>query len=386
MKRIFIFDYIMKLMIKEGFSKRVAILNMIRVLLVVGFLEALYYNRTLVLVISLIGFVITFIPSVLGKIVGRKIPAEFELIVILFIYGILFLAEVRGLFDFLWWDVVLNLLASIALGLVGITIAYVLQKEEVMDASPFVIVFLAFCFSFAVGGLWEIFEYSLDGLLGTTLQKGMQDTMMDLVVNAIGAFFVSLVGFFYIRKGKNIMSAFVVKFLEKNRRFFKTKDSLEKSSELIDNVVRRGESEKLEFKSTLRTNLHTDEFDKKIEHAVLKTIVAYLNSRGGSLLVGVSDKGEILGLEKDKFVDNDNLKLYLTNIIKHQVGSQFLPFIDFELFPYKDKHVLKIDCKSSNKRVFLREGREEEFYIRNGPTSTKLGGNELIDYVKYRFG
>ena len=373
-------------MIKEGFSKRVAILNMIRVLLVVGFLEALYYNRTLVLVISLIGFVITFIPSVLGKIVGRKIPAEFELIVILFIYGILFLAEVRGLFDFLWWDVVLNLLASIALGLVGITIAYVLQKEEVMDASPFVIVFLAFCFSFAVGGLWEIFEYSLDGLLGTTLQKGMQDTMMDLVVNAIGAFFVSLVGFFYIRKGKNIMSAFVVKFLEKNRRFFKTKDSLEKSSELIDNVVRRGESEKLEFKSTLRTNLHTGEFDKKIEHAVLKTIVAYLNSRGGSLLVGVSDKGEILGLEKDKFVDNDNLKLYLTNIIKHQVGSQFLPFIDFELFPYKDKHVLKIDCKSSNKRVFLREGREEEFYIRNGPTSTKLGGNELIDYVKYRFG
>ena len=64
-------------------------------------------------------------------------------------------------------------------------------------------------------------------------------------------------------------------------------------------LIKRGENEKIEFKSTLRINLHTKEQDKKVENSVLKTIVAFLNSEGGTLLIGVSDCGEIIGIEKD---------------------------------------------------------------------------------------
>ena len=64
-----------------------------------------------------------------------------------------------------------------------------------------------------------------------------------------------------------------------------------------EKLIQTGETAKLEFKSTLRWNILADRIDKEIEHSVLKTIVAYMNSEGGTLLVGVKDDGDILGTE-----------------------------------------------------------------------------------------
>ena len=361
----------------------------IRIMLLLAFVVGLQKERYLVLFVAVFAFFVTFLPRILERIRGVSVPAEFEIMVLLFIYGVLFLGDVRGFYaEYWWWDVILNFGASIALGFIGLTILYVLYKEEVIDASPLVVVILAFCFAFAIGGLWEIFEYILDNLFGFALQQGsLQDTMEDLIVNAIGALLVSVAGYVYMRTGeKNIVSGFIMKFMLKNPKLFKSKKHLESSADKITRIIKKGESERLEFKSSLRTNLHTGEFDKKVENAVLKTIVAYLNTHGGTLLVGVSDSGNILGLEKDKFPNNDKLNLYFTNMIKHHIGNEFLPYIDYELFPIEDKHVLKVECKESSKRVFLKEGQEEEFYVRNGPSSAKLTGSALLDYVENKFG
>ena len=184
---------------------------------------------------------------------------------------------------------------------------------------------------------------------------------------------------------QNLISNFITKFLQNNPKLFKSRKYLENSSEKTLAIISKGEDRKMEFKSTLRTNLHASQFDKEVELAVLKTIVAYLNTEGGVLLVGVSDKGEVIGLEKDCFENNDKLKLHLSNLIRQHIGHQFFPFINYELYPVNDKHVLKIDCLSSTKRVFLKVGKEEEFYIRNGPSSAKLTGNALIDYITGKF-
>lgn len=68
-------------------------------------------------------------------------------------------------------------------------------------------------------------------------------------------------------------------------------DANENGNLSVEELIHRGESERLEFKSTLRWNLHTDSKDKRIEHAVLKTIAAFLNTQGGTLLIGVEDDG-----------------------------------------------------------------------------------------------
>ena len=151
-------------------------------------------------------------------------------------------------------------------------------------------------------------------------------------------------------------------------------------------MINIGENERIELKSSFRTNLHTKEFDRRIEHAMLKTITAFLNTKGGELLIGVSDGGHILGLEDDNFQNNDKMMLHLTNLLKTHIGNEFLPFIKTEIIEFDEKKVLLITCKESKNRVFLKIGGEEEFYVRNGPSSVKLEGSSLVDYIRHKFG
>ena len=66
-----------------------------------------------------------------------------------------------------------------------------------------------------------------------------------------------------------------------------------------EELIKRGESKTLEFKSTLRWNLKEDRKDQAVTRAVLKTIAAFLNTEGGDLLIGVADDGSIVGIEQD---------------------------------------------------------------------------------------
>ena len=362
------------------------IINFIRLMLVFAFFEAFRNQRTLVFYTSIIALGVTFIPNFLNKAFKIKVPADFEIMLLLFVYGLVFLGDIKGFFDFWWWDIFLNLIAATALGLIGLTVLFVLNKEERIDASPAIIAIFAFCFAFAAGGLWEIFEYGMDNLFNFNLQESSADTMKDLVVNSIGALFVSLGGYYYLKNGKVILiSSLIKKFVEKYPKFFRSEKVKKNHPEIMKELISKGENRKLEFKSTLRTNLHTKEFDKKIEHSVLKTVSAYLNSDGGTLLVGVSDDGTILGLNSDKFENHDKLNLHLTNMIKHHIGNEYLPFIRHEIIRLDEGHVLKIDCKKSKKPIFMKVKDDEEFYIRNGPSTAKLRGSSILDYVNHKF-
>jgi hypothetical protein len=161
---------------------------------------------------------------------------------------------------------------------------------------------------------------------------------------------------------------------------------LANDSDYILELIRRGESKKLEFKSTLRMNLITGKPDWNIEHAVLKTIVAYLNTDGGILLVGVSNSGEILGVKNDGFPNEDKFLLHFKQLIKQHIGLNYAPMIEYTLVPVSGKDVLEIDCKKSDEAVFLKPDKnEEEFYIRIGPSSERLKGSKLVEYVNRRY-
>lgn len=92
-------------------------------------------------------------------------------------------------------------------------------------------------------------------------------------------------------------------------------------------LIAIGETGATEFKSTLRTNLHTGQPDEKIALAALKTIAGFLNASGGTLLVGVADDGAALGLKADGFASEDKMALHLINLIRTRIGDLFLPYI-----------------------------------------------------------
>jgi len=161
---------------------------------------------------------------------------------------------------------------------------------------------------------------------------------------------------------------------------------LANDSDYILELIRRGESKKLEFKSTLRMNLITGKPDWNIEHSVLKTIVAYLNTDGGILLVGVSNSGEIMGVKNDGFPNEDRFLLHFKQLIKQHIGLNYAPMIEYTLVPVSGKEILEIDCKKSDEAVFLKTDKnDEEFYIRIGPSSERLTGSKLIEYVNRRY-
>lgn len=361
------------------------IMNSVRFLLFIAVLIALFDNRRLVLIMGLFGLAVTFVPSAIKRIWRVDLPKDAEVILILFIFGILLMTDITGMFgNFWWWGALISGGTAIALGLVGLTMMNFLNEENKMGASPFLIVFFAFCFAVAFGVLWETFEFFVDTIFAFSLQTSLLDTMTDISSNIAGALLISATGFYYLKTGKKSpVSSFVIKMMEKRPQVFKSKNDPERE---VSEMIKKGEHEKLEFKSSMRTNLHTNEVDPRIEHSVMKTVNAYLNSDGGTLLVGVSDNGEILGLDVDKFVNTDRLTLHLTNMIKKHIGNEHLPYIKHSIVPVEGKQVLKIDCQPSDKHVFLRNGNEEEFYVRNGPSSAKLSGSSLIDYVNNKFG
>ncbi len=153
------------------------------------------------------------------------------------------------------------------------------------------------------------------------------------------------------------------------------------SSEMIVS----GESDSVEFKSTLRMNTHTNKKDKNIEFAILKTIVAFLNTEGGHLFVGVNDEGEALGLEIDKFANHDKLMLHFTNLVKNKIGSLYLKYIHTSIELFEGKEIFRIDCLPASHPAYLLDDNDDFFFIRTGPATTKLRTSKIYDYILDRF-
>ena len=152
----------------------------------------------------------------------------------------------------------------------------------------------------------------------------------------------------------------------------------------IQDMITRGESKRREFKSTMRMNLHTNKPGKEIETAWLKGVAAFLNTDGGTLLLGVSDDGEILGLEADKFESEDHAQLHFKNLIAAQIGAEFSKYIEFRTVTIEDKLIGIAECQRSDEPVFLKHTKGESFFIRNGPSSDELPVSQALDYIKNR--
>jgi hypothetical protein len=150
-------------------------------------------------------------------------------------------------------------------------------------------------------------------------------------------------------------------------------------------IIKAGESDKVEFKSTLRYNLHTNKFGREIEHAALKTLAAFLNTWGGILLIGVDDRQEIPGIDPDKFESDDRALLHLTQMVNERLGSHFMQFINSSIEIIENRKIIRIDVSPSNRPAFLTNNNEEFFYVRTGPSTTELKPSMIYDYIDNRF-
>lgn len=207
------------------------------VLLLVGVMAieagvAIWLGRWLQLLVVLAVMGLTLLPLALSRRFAVHIPPQFQVLVIAFVFAALFLGEVRGYYTrYWWWDIALHTSSGVLLGILGFLLVYVFNEDERIDLhlSPGFVALFAFVFALAIGTVWEIFEFSMDRLAGTTMQKpmfgdasGLTDTMWDLIVDALGALAVALYGRRYLRRGQRSMLRDLIEgFLSRNPRLFR---------------------------------------------------------------------------------------------------------------------------------------------------------------------
>jgi len=176
--------------------------------------------------------------------------------------------------------------------------------------------------------------------------------------------------------------------IEEGYKMLVEKDTSKSDKEIKQNlaeIIRGGESGMVEFKSTLRVNLHTGQIDSRMELAVLKTIAGFLNLRGGTLFIGVSDDKVSLGVEIDKFPNEDKMSLHLSNLIHDKIGPQFMLYIQPHFEEYDEGRVFVINCSPSKSPVFVKDGNIERFCIRTGSSTSELSPSDTQEFIKQRF-
>jgi len=150
-------------------------------------------------------------------------------------------------------------------------------------------------------------------------------------------------------------------------------------------TINNGENNFTEFKSTMRYCLREKKPMPYIEHGILKTINAFLNSEGGTLIIGVEDNGNILGLDMDYATfgnkGKDGFLLHFDNIIIKSLGKEQQNDIDIKFEKVDNKEIAIIEVRTSNKPVFLSSNGDKTFYVRHAASSRQYDISEAYEYI-----
>ncbi len=189
---------------------------------------------------TVFGLLVINLPSFLTKKFMWKIPPCFFAAFMLFLWGAIFAGEAwQFYYRIPFWDNILHLMSSMMAALLGFSLIDILnndKKHSAVSLSPFFVAVFSVAFAVLIGVLWEIYEFVFDGALGLNMQKfaieaeadgeiladlvgraALHDTMMDLIVDTLGAVVIATVGYISLKFDKGWINAFKVEVGSKDR-------------------------------------------------------------------------------------------------------------------------------------------------------------------------
>jgi hypothetical protein len=155
-------------------------------------------------------------------------------------------------------------------------------------------------------------------------------------------------------------------------------------------LIAHGESAEVEFKSSLRHDAETGGANTELTKAVTKTLAAFLNCRGGTLLIGVADSGDVVGIENDlktlgRKPNLDGFELCLREAVGSHLGNDVNPVIDLS-FASVDGHTVAIaSCAAHHKPVFHEDRGSVSLFVRAGNGTRPLDVREAVEFVSSRW-
>ncbi len=154
----------------------------------------------------------------------------------------------------------------------------------------------------------------------------------------------------------------------------------------ITEIIADGENEKVEFKSSIRYDYFRKTTNRELELVIAKTIVGFMNAKGGKLIIGVDDDGNVLGLEKDfktlKHKNRDGYEREVYRIISTQLGHEACFSNHISFYVVNEKEICVIDIEPSREPAYVNDGAGTTFYVRTGNATYPLTVKETVDYLK----
>ncbi len=154
---------------------------------------------------------------------------------------------------------------------------------------------------------------------------------------------------------------------------------------LINKLILQEESRNLEFKSSIRWDFNTRKVNKDLEKTVLKSLVAFMNTDGGTLILGVNDDKKIIGLKNDikslRSKNIDGLIQYITGLFCSYIGSENSRLISIQPAEIEGRTLCLVKIERSNEPVFFTEDEVSMFFVRSGNTTRQLNSKETYKYI-----
>ena len=159
----------------------------------------------------------------------------------------------------------------------------------------------------------------------------------------------------------------------------------DQSGTSIEELLEHMETDRVEFKSSAYYSYRPGVPEKVVTEAVVKTVAGFLNSEGGTLAIGISDDGEILGIQPDldaKNMDPDRYVNSLTSVIGGSLGSDASTMAKIRLEAVDRNLVALVDAQPSPKPVYATVRGDRIFFVRVNNSTRRLDGPDLVSYVQ----
>jgi predicted HTH transcriptional regulator len=162
-------------------------------------------------------------------------------------------------------------------------------------------------------------------------------------------------------------------------------------------LIKSGEGQTVEFKSTARVNVHTGQADPRLEHVILKTVCGFLNAEGGTLFVGVDDEGNAVGIDPDlatlgSKANVDGYELFLRQLLETGLSVPTAATVRIRFEPIHNQTVCLVRTSASGRPVFAKPVKGQagadtsEFWVRIGNQTRQLHGDDMVQYQSDHWG
>lgn len=155
----------------------------------------------------------------------------------------------------------------------------------------------------------------------------------------------------------------------------------------LASLIEEGENSSVEFKSTARWSIKEGKIQEFVEFAIVRTVAGFANTAGGTLVIGIDDDGQTVGLEYDyatlRKQDRDGFELWLTDLLQASLGKLAVMHVTLGFEARDGRDIARLDVARSDKLVFANPGkgpRTDDVFVRFGNSTRKLTTAEVLEY------